>query len=90
MPRAIKAQLQREGGTQLTSGSKPDTPSPGDQGGCTSGPIGHLPHNTTLPTLRDVGALPNTWKQTQGGSQNEETKKISIPNEVTTKLQKKN
>ena len=28
-------------------------------------------------------ALPNTWKQTQGGCQNKETKKIYGPNERT-------
>ena len=36
----------------------------------------------TLPSPRDAAALPNTQKQTQGGYQNEETKK-HVPNERT-------
>ena len=37
-------------------------------------PTGQLLHKATLPSLRDIAALPNIQKQTQGGSQNEETK----------------
>ena len=38
-------------------------------------PIGHLLYKVTLQSLVDVETLSNAWKQTQGGSQNEETKK---------------
>ena len=38
-------------------------------------PIGNLLHKVTLPRPGDTAALPNTEKQTQGGSQNEETMK---------------
>ena len=38
-------------------------------------PTGHLLHEVTLPSHRVKVALPNTQKQTQGGCQNEETKK---------------
>ena len=43
-------------------------------------PIGHLLHQATVPRHRVIAALPNTWKQTQGGCQNEQTKKHG-PNE---------
>ena len=41
-------------------------------------PEGHLLHKATLPSLADVAVLPNTWKQTQGGSQNEDKKRERI------------
>ena len=44
------------------------------------GPIGHLLHQATLPRQGVIAALHNTQKQTQGGCQNEETKKHG-PNE---------
>ena len=40
----------------------------------------HLLHIATLSSLGSVVALPNTHKQTQGGCQNEKTKKHG-PNE---------
>ena len=45
-------------------------------------PTGHLLHQVTLPRYGIKGALPNKQKQTQGGCQNEETKKYG-PNERT-------
>lgn len=36
------------------------------------GPKGHLLHKATWPRLGDIAELPNTLKQTQRGSQNEE------------------
>ena len=42
------------------------------------GPTGHTLHEAILPRRRDVAALPNPCKQTQGGSQNEKTQ---IPTE---------
>ena len=48
------------------------------------GPTGLLLHKAILPIPGDRAALPNTWKQTQGSSQNVETKK-----HVTMKGQKK-
>ena len=39
------------------------------------GHIRHLLHKATLPSGGNRAALPNTQKQTQGHSQNEETKK---------------
>lgn len=35
----------------------------------------HLSHKAMLPSPRDIAVLSNMWKQTQGGRQNEETKK---------------
>ena len=35
------------------------------------GPKRHLLHKATLPRLGGIAALPNTYKQTQTGSQNE-------------------
>ena len=52
-------------------------PSLGDRGSCATGPhktpttLGH----STKPG-RDIAAIPNTLKQTQGGCQNKETKKL--------------
>ena len=46
------------------------------------GPTGHLPHEATLPRHGVKAALPDAEKQTQGGWQNEETKKRG-PNEKT-------
>ena len=42
------------------------------------GPIGHLLHQATLPRQGVIAALHNTQKQTQGGCQNEETKKHDV------------
>ena len=52
------------------------------------GLTGHLLHKITLRSLGNVAALPNTKKQTQGSSQNEETKK-HVPNEKTEKNYRK-
>ena len=38
-------------------------------------PTGHLLHKATIPRQGDIADLPNTQKQIQRGSQNEETKK---------------
>ena len=46
------------------------------------GPIECLLHKAMLPRPGDIAALPNIEKQTQGGCQNEETKKHG-PNERT-------
>ena len=51
-------------------------------------PTGHQAHKATLPRHRVKAALPNTQKQTQGGCQNEETKKHG-PNEGTDKTPEK-
>ena len=45
-------------------------------------PTEYLLHKTTLQSPKCVADLPNTKKQTQGGYQNEETKK-HVPNERT-------
>ena len=39
------------------------------------GPTGHILYKASQPRLGDIADLPNTQKQTQGSSQNEETKK---------------
>ena len=39
------------------------------------GSTGHLLHRATLPRPGDLAVLPSTWKQTQGVSKNEKTKK---------------
>ena len=51
-------------------------------------PIGHLLHQATVPRNGVKAALPNTWKQTQGGCQNKETKKHG-PNEEQIKTPEK-
>ena len=45
-------------------------------------PTGHLLYQATLPSLGHIVALPNTQKHTQGGCQNQKTKKYG-PNERT-------
>ena len=45
-------------------------------------PTEHLLHKAILPSLRNIEALPNTWKATQEGYQNEKTRKY-VPNERT-------
>ena len=60
----------------------PQIPSLGDRGGCATGPYRTpitLGHDTRQGI---IAALPNTQKQTQGGCQNEETRKRG-PNERT-------
>ena len=51
-------------------------------------PIGHLLHQATVPRNGVKAVLPNTWKQTQGGCQNKETKKHG-PNEEQFKTPEK-
>ena len=51
-------------------------------------PTEHLLHLSMLPIQGVVAALPNTEKQTQGGCQNEETKKYG-PNKRTKQNSKK-
>ena len=44
-------------------------------------PSEHLLHVATSQNPGDIAALPNTQKQTQGGCQNEETKKLVLMKE---------
>ena len=77
VPTAVKAQLQQDsahGPHRDASGAL----SSADRGG----PMGHLLHKATIPSLAEIAALSNTEKQTQRGCQNEETRKHG-PNERT-------
>ena len=49
---------------------------------------GHLLHQATLPRQEVIAAIPNIQKQTQGGCQNETTKKHGL-NERTDKIPEK-
>ena len=51
-------------------------------------PTGHILHKATLPRLRDIVDLPNTQKQIQTGSKNEETK-THVPNDRTEEIPRK-
>lgn len=56
---AIEAQLQQDSAHGLHKGA-PGTPSLGDWKSVPLGPIGHLLHKVTLPSLGDFEALLNT------------------------------
>lgn len=70
MSSSIEAQLQQ--------GDTPGVPSSGVKGGFAFGPYKKSPHKATLPRPRNVAALPNIQKQTQGSYQNEEINKYCM------------
>ena len=75
--------------TQWWGGSTPGVPGSGDQGDWATGPYKTLTTESHSIKTRDVVALPNTQKQTQGSNQIEETKKHDPNDRIEKNLKKK-